>query len=190
MGPISPLAEGKVLQQLDVFCRDFISLSPFLILASSDGRDGVDASPRGDAPGFVRVLDDTTLLIPDRRGNNRVDTFDNVLKSPGVGLIFLVPGIGETLRVNGVADIVTDADILEPMAVQNAVPKLGLRIRVREVYFHCAKAIIRSKLWADDYKVERDVFPSLGRILAAQTNIGSAEETSAAIAEAYRSRLY
>ena len=121
-GQLSPLAEKKVLYHLDKFCRDFIALSPFLVLASSDGKGNADASPRGDGPGFVAVLDDKSLLIPDRRGNNRVDTFGNILASPGVGLIFLVPGINETLRINGKAEITQDPALLTPLAVQNVVP--------------------------------------------------------------------
>jgi PPOX class probable FMN-dependent enzyme len=124
-GPVNPLAEHKVLPRLDGFCRDFIALSPFVVLATSDGAGGADASPRGDAPGFVQVLDDRTLLIPDRRGNNRVDSFGNILTSPGVGLIFLVPGINETLRVNGSARITRDPTLLEPLAVQGRCRRSG-----------------------------------------------------------------
>lgn len=114
-GEVDALARNKVIHRLDGFCRDFIALSPFLVIASSDGAGNVDATPRGDAPGFVAVADDVTLVIPDRRGNNRVDTLSNVLASPGVGLIFFVPGINETLRVNGNAAITQDAALLTPL---------------------------------------------------------------------------
>src|SRR4029079_10137083 len=146
VGAVNPLAERKVLPALDRFCRDFIALSPLLVLASVDKAGAADASPRGDAPGFVRVLDDKTLLIPDRRGNNRVDTFGNILASPGVGLIFMVPGIKETLRVNGKAEISQDPALLTPLAVQNVPPVIGLKVTVDECYFHCGKALMRSKL--------------------------------------------
>ncbi|TDR90082.1 pyridoxamine 5'-phosphate oxidase family protein [Enterovirga rhinocerotis] len=189
-GKLSPLAEKKVLDRVDKFCRDFIALSPFLVLASSDGKGNADASPRGDAPGFVAVLDDRTLLIPDRRGNNRVDTFGNILASPGVGLIFLVPGINETLRINGRAEICQDADLLTPLTVQNITPAIGLKVHVEETYFHCGKALMRSKLWNQEAQVERHSFPTLGRIIAEQTAAIEVEEAEKTMEEAYRTRLY
>ncbi|MDU0340162.1 pyridoxamine 5'-phosphate oxidase family protein [Bosea rubneri] len=190
VGEVHLLAERKVLDRLDHFCRDFIALSPFLVLASSDSEGRADASPRGDGPGFVQVLDEKTLLIPDRRGNNRVDSFGNVLSSPGVGLVFFVPGINETLRVNGRARLTCDEALLEPTTVQEKTPKLGLLVEVDEAYFHCGKALIRSKLWAQDAQVERGSFPTLGRIVAEQTKAVDAAEADANLEEAYRTRLY
>ncbi len=190
VGEVHLLAERKVLDRLDHFCRDFIALSPFLVLASSDSEGRADASPRGDGPGFVQVLDEKTLLIPDRRGNNRVDTFGIVLSSPGVGLVFFVPGINETLRVNGRARLTRDEALLEPTTVQEKTPKLGLLVEVDEAYFHCGKALIRSKLWAQDAQVERGSFPTLGRIVAEQTKAVDAAEADANLEEAYRTRLY
>jgi uncharacterized protein len=187
---VSPLAEKKVLDHLDKFCRDFIALSPFLVIASSDGAGGADASPRGDAPGFVAVVDKKTLLIPDRRGNNRVDTFGNILASPGVGLIFLVPGINETLRINGRAEISQDPELLTPLAVQNVVPAIGLKVHVEQSYFHCGKALMRSKLWNPAVQVERNSFPTLGRIIAEQTAAIEVEVAEKVMEEAYRTRLY
>ncbi|MET0675695.1 MAG: pyridoxamine 5'-phosphate oxidase family protein [Bradyrhizobium sp.] len=189
-GQVSPLAEKKVLDHLDKFCRDFIALSPFLVIASSDGAGGSDASPRGDAPGFVAVVDNKTLLIPDRRGNNRVDTFGNILASPGVGLIFFVPGINETLRINGRAEISQDAELLTPLAVQNVVPVIGLKVHVEQTYFHCGKALMRSKLWNPAAQVERNSFPTLGRIIAEQTAAIEVEVAEKVMEEAYRTRLY
>ncbi|MBR0739467.1 pyridoxamine 5'-phosphate oxidase family protein [Bradyrhizobium liaoningense] len=189
-GQLNQLAEKKVLNHLDKFCRDFIALSPFLVLASSDGKGHADASPRGDAPGFVAVLDDKTLLIPDRRGNNRVDTFGNILASPGIGLIFLVPGVNETLRVNGRAEISQDAELLTPLAMQNVVPIIGLKIHVEETFFHCGKALMRSKLWNPAAQVERNSFPTLGRIVAEQTAAIAVEEAEKVMEEGYRTRLY
>ncbi|RDJ27650.1 pyridoxamine 5'-phosphate oxidase family protein [Bosea caraganae] len=190
IGPVNPLAERKVLARLDRFCRDFIALSPFLVVASGDGKGGADASPRGDAPGFVRVLDETTLLIPDRRGNNRVDTFGNILAAPGIGLVFMVPGINETLRVNGQASVTRDPALLAPSTVQERPPLTGLLVAVDEVFFHCGKALIRSKLWDPATQVERSSFPTLGRIVAEQTKAIEVAEAEANLEEAYRSRLY
>ncbi len=189
-GPINPLADKKVMPFLDTFCRDFIALSPFLVLASSDGEGRADASPRGDAPGFVAVLDDRTLLIPDRLGNKRVDSFGNILAAPGVGLIFMVPGINETLRVNGRAAITRDAALLAPLVAGGKVPTVGLLVHVDETFFHCGKALMRSKLWDAGAQVPRDAFPTLGRIIAEQTasiDVATAEKT---MEEAYRLRLY
>ena len=190
VGEVHLIAERKVLDRLDHFCRDFIALSPFLVLASSDSEGRADASPRGDGPGFVQVLDEKTLLIPDRRGNNRVDSFGNVLSSPGVGLVFFVPGINETLRVNGRARLTRDTALLEPTTVQEKTPKLGLLVTVDEAYFHCGKALIRSKLWSQEVQVERGSFPTLGRIVAEQTRVVDAAEADANLEEAYRTRLY
>jgi PPOX class probable FMN-dependent enzyme len=189
-GEISSLAEKKVLHHIDKFCRDFIAISPFLVLASSDGTGRADASPRGDGPGFVAVLDDKTLLIPDRRGNNRVDTFNNILESPGVGLIFFVPGIDETLRINGRAEITQDEALLAPLAMSGIVPTIGLKVHVEDTYFHCGKALLRSRLWKPESQVERSSFPPLGRIIAEQTAAIAAEEAEKTIEEGYRTRLY
>jgi hypothetical protein len=136
------------------------------------------------------VLDDTTLLIPDRRGNNRVDTFSNVLAAPGVGLIFFVPGIDETLRVNGKAEITQDPELLTPLAAQNVAPTIGLQVHVEDAYFHCGKALMRARLWDPATQVERKAFPSLGRVIAEQTSAVGVEAAEKAIAEGYRTRLY
>ncbi|HEY7548899.1 MAG TPA: pyridoxamine 5'-phosphate oxidase family protein [Hyphomicrobiaceae bacterium] len=189
-GEVRLLAEKKVQHSLDRFCRNFIALSPFLVIASSDGKGNADATPRGDSPGFVAVLDDTTLLIPDRRGNNRVDTFSNVLAAPGVGLIFFVPGIDETLRVNGKAEITQDPELLTPLAAQNVAPTIGLQVHVEDAYFHCGKALMRARLWDPATQVERKAFPSLGRVIAEQTSAVGVEAAEKAIAEGYRTRLY
>jgi hypothetical protein len=189
-GRVSALAEKKVIHRLDRFCRDFIALSPFLVIASGDGDGNLDATPRGDAPGFVAVLDDATLLIPDRRGNNRVDTLGNVLASPGVGLIFFVPGINETLRVNGNAELSQDAALLQPLTAHGVAPTMGIKVDVREAYFHCGKALIRSRLWDAETQVERRSFPTLGRIIAEQTAAVAVEAAEQSVEEDYRTRLY
>jgi uncharacterized protein len=189
-GKVSLLAEKKVLHRLDKFCRDFIALSPFLVIASSDGKGNADATPRGDGPGFVAVLDDKTLLIPDRRGNNRADTFSNILAAPGIGLIFFVPGVDETLRVNGKAEITQDAELLTPLAAQDVAPTIGLKVHVEDAYFHCGKALMRARLWDPAAQIARKAFPSLGRIIAEQTAAIEVETAEQAIEEAYRTKLY
>jgi uncharacterized protein len=189
-GPPSERSLKKQLNRLDHHCRAFIARSPFLVIATADPSGRCDASPKGDAPGFVQVIDDETLLIPDRLGNNRTDTLGNLLERPGVGLIFFVPGLNETLRVNGTARITVDPVLLEPLAVNRQVPRSGLLITAEEVYFHCGKALIRSDLWNPEKQLRRSEFPSLGEILADQIGGISREESDRAIAESYRTRLY
>jgi PPOX class probable FMN-dependent enzyme len=190
-GAASERALKKQLSRFDKHCRAFIARSPFLVIASSDPSGRCDASPKGDAPGFVEILDDETLLIPDRLGNNRVDTIGNLLERPGVGLIFFVPGLAETLRVNGRARITTDPALLEPLAVNGKAPRSGILVSADEVYFHCGKALIRSDLWNPEKQLRRSEFPSLGRILADQIGGGiTVEESERLTAESYRTRLY
>jgi PPOX class probable FMN-dependent enzyme len=189
-GEISGLSKQKELTRLDKHCRAFIALSPFLVLATSDDAGRLDASPRGDAPGFVLVLDDTTLLLPDRPGNNRVDSYNNIVANPGVATVFFVPGIEETLRVNGRARVTTDAALLAAAEAMGKVPRAGLLIDVEQAFFHCAKALKRSHLWDASRHVERSAFPSLGKIIADQTAQITAEEAEARIDDGYRNRLY
>jgi uncharacterized protein len=189
-GPPNERSVKKQLSRFDKHCRAFIARSPFLVIASSDPSGRCDASPKGDAPGFVQVLDDQTLLIPDRLGNNRVDTLGNLLARPGLGLIFFVPGLNETLRVNGRARVTTDPGVLEPLAVNGKVPRSGIVVTAEEIYFHCGKALIRSDLWNPEKQLRRSEFPSLGRILADQIGGISAEDSERLTAESYRTRLY
>ena len=189
-GPPGELARRKQLAALDRHARAFIALSPFLVIASADAAGRADATPRGDAPGFVAVIDDSTLLIPDRRGNNRVDTMLNIAENPHVGLLFLVPGIDETLRVNGTAQITTDVSLLAPLAAQGKIPAAGLLVRIEEIFFHCGKALIRSQLWDVERQVERRSFPTLGRIIADQIAGADPRTCEQAIEESYRDRLY
>ncbi len=183
-------AVKKQLPRLEKHSRAFIALSPFLVIASTDPDGRCDASPKGDMPGFVRVLDDETLLIPDRLGNNRVDTIGNLLSCPGVGLIFFVPGLRETLRVNGRAHVTTDPALLAPCAVGGKLPRSGIVVHAEEVYFHCGKALIRSDLWNPDKHVPRGAWPSLGRIIAEQVGNMDPDEAERQTAESYRTRLY
>ena len=186
----SELARKKCLSRLDRHCRKFISLSPFLCIGTSRS-DGGDVSPRGDAPGFVRVLDDTTILIPDRPGNNLLDSLSNVTENPNVGILFMIPGIEETLRINGVASVVTDGDALASMEVNGKRPRSALKVEVREAFLHCAKAIRRSRLWDDDYRVDRGTFPTLGRMLTDQMETDlTPEEAEERVQDSLRNRLY
>jgi uncharacterized protein len=174
----------KQLTTIDVHARRFIELSPFVVLASA-GAAGVDASPRGGAPGFVRVLDARTLWIPDSPGNNRLDSLRNIVERGDVGLLFLIPGVDETLRINGRATLTTDPDTLARCADAKRTPKLVIRVDVREVYLHCAKAFMRSKLWASDSRVPRDTLPTMGQMLSDQTGIAIAPETQEEMARRY-----
>lgn len=182
-------ASRKLMPRLDKHARAFIALSPFLVIASR-GPGGGDCSPRGDGPGFVRVVDDNTVLIPDRKGNNLLDTLGNVVADPEVGLLFFVPGVAETLRANGTARIVTDPALLEPMAVRGQVPVSAIEVQIRQVYFHCGRSLIRAKLWDPDTRIERGSFPSLGRIIADQVAGVDAEAADQRLQEAYTTRLY
>ena len=165
MGEPPPACVAKTLATLDRHCRAFIARSPFVLIASSNARGRVDVSPKGDAPGFVQVLDDSTLAIPDRPGNRRADTFTNVLENPRVGLIFLVPGKSETLRVSGTARIVRDTDLRESMAARGRTPDFALAVEVDEAFFHCSKCIIRSSLWMPQAWPALDGLPSLAQTM-------------------------
>lgn len=191
------LAVAKAIDHLDKYCRAFIARSPFLTIAtaSADGRG--DVSPRGDQPGFVQVLDDHTLFIPDRPGNNRLDTMTNVIANPEVGLLFLVPGFEDCLRVNGQAQLVCDATLLDAASVNGKTPKIGIRVAVGEAYLHCAKAIRRARLWDTASRHDRAELPSLGRMILEQTAPPEAPpaadfvaEVDTLIEENYRTTLY
>jgi hypothetical protein len=149
--------------------RKLIEAAPFVVLGTS-GPDGLDCSPRGDPPGFVRVIDERTLVIPDRRGNNRIDSLRNLVRDPRVALLFLIPGVGETMRVIGRAKISTDPKLTESSAVNGKVPKCVLTVTVEKAYFQCTKAIIRSKLWDPKSIVDRKTFPTPGSIIAELTD--------------------
>ena len=167
--PTHTLAALKSLPILDPHAQEFIRRSPFLTIGTQN-RDGkADVSPRGDPSGFVRVLDDRTLAIPDRPGNNRLDTLSNILANPNVGLLFLVPGFDDTLRVNGTARLSTDPELLQSMAVNDRVPTLAIVVTVAEVFLHCAKAFRRSRLWDPDARQDRTAMPSLLKMILDQT---------------------
>jgi PPOX class probable FMN-dependent enzyme len=155
----------KLTDRVNELTAQFIERSPFVCVATADPEGGVDVSPRGDPAGFVRVLDERTLLVPERPGNRIADTLRNLLADPRIALLFLIPGIGDTFRVNGRAVITDDAELLAPSAVDGKVPKLGLLVSVEEAYTHCPKAFIRSGLWNPDLHIDRSQLPSSGAIL-------------------------
>ncbi|KAI3590060.1 Phosphohydrolase (MutT/nudix family protein) [Cupriavidus sp. U2] len=156
---------AKEVDYLHPHYRAFVEASPFCLLSTMN-KQGGDCSPRGDAPGFVQVLDDRTLLLPDRRGNNRIDSLRNILADPRVGLLFLVPGVNETLRVSGTATVSTDPDLIARCMMQDKAPTTVLVIRIHSVFFQCARALLRSRLWLADAQVPREALPSTGTMLA------------------------
>ena len=186
------LAVLKQLDRLDAHCRNFLARSPFAVIGSTRPGRGTDVSPRGDAPGFARVLDDHTIAIPDRPGNNRLDTLSNIVTDADVGLLFFIPGIDETLRINGTAKLSRDTELLSAAAVRGREPRLVILVTVREAFLHCGKALKRSRLWHDDYRVDKKSFPSLGRMIVEQTKPKdvTVEQAETFIAENYVTGLY
>jgi len=186
------LAVLKQLDRLDAHCRNFLAHSPFAVIGSTRPGRGTDVSPRGDAPGFAHVLDDNTIAIPDRPGNNRLDTMSNIVTDAEVGLLFFIPGIDETLRINGTARLSHDPALLAAAAVNGREPRLIILVTVKEAFLHCGKALKRSKLWHDDYRVEKRNFPSLGRMIVEQTKPANVtvEQADAFVEEGYANKLY
>lgn len=183
-----PLA--KQLDRLERHCRRFIELSPFLVMGTQ-GADGLgDVTPRGEQPGFVHVLDDHTVAIPDRPGNNRLDSMTNILANPAVALIFLIPGIDETFRINGHAEIRDDAELLRRFEVNGKLPRAVILVHVVEAYLHCAKALMRSRLWDADAQVDRPVLPTMAEMLRDQTGGAVELESPEDMRERYRRVLY
>lgn len=186
------LSLRKQLSSLDQHCRAFIAHSPFLLIGTSNATGRGDVSPKGDPPGFVQVLDDRTLMIPDRPGNRRLDSLLNILENPQVGLLFLVPGVEETLRVNGRATLVRDEELLETAIVNGKRPHLAIVVEVQEAFIHCAKALKRSHLWDYDSQVERSELPSMAQMMMDQANPSDCtiDELEERIKESYKTRLY
>lgn len=180
----------KTLARLDEHMRQFIALSPFVCMGTGS-EAGADVTPRGDQPGFVQVADETTLLIPDWPGNNRLDSLSNLVANPQVGLLFMIPGVNETLRVNGVAEISTASELVERWNVSGKRPRAVLRVSVREAYMHCGKALIRSRLWDPASQIARDRLPTYGQMLKDQASVReSAEEIQASVLDGYKRGLY
>ncbi|WP_027556821.1 pyridoxamine 5'-phosphate oxidase family protein [Bradyrhizobium sp. Cp5.3] len=172
----SPRVIAKARPAVDAHAKKFIEMSPFCVLATSGADGSVDASPRGGSTGFVHVAGPNQLLMPDRSGNNRIDSFRNVVEGSGfVHLLFFVPGIDETLRVGGRGTLSADPDLLASMVEFGKPPRAVLNVAVSEVYFHCGKALMRSKLWSPDVKVQRSVMPSISQVIHDQTSLGEPE---------------
>jgi len=172
----SPRVIAKARPEIDAHAEKFIAMSPFCVLATSGSDGSVDASPRGGNPGFIRVAGPNRLLMPDRPGNNRIDSFRNIVEGSGlVQLIFFVPGIDETLRVGGSGTLSAEPDLLASMEEFGKLPRAVLSIDVREAYFHCGKALMRSRLWSPEARVERSDFPSISQVIHDQTRLGDPE---------------
>ncbi|MCB2001739.1 MAG: pyridoxamine 5'-phosphate oxidase family protein [Burkholderiaceae bacterium] len=191
LGEPSPRVLSKVIDHIDVHCRGFIARSPFLLLATADGQGKVDVSPKGDPAGFVQVLDDHTLAIPERLGNRLADSFLNMLERPQVGLLFMIPGKSETLRAGGTARIVQDDWLLEKMAVRGKKPQLATVVTVHRMFFHCAKCVMRSDLWRPEGWPDLEGVPTLAQAIIDHARLSdSVEQVQAGLDESYRDRLY
>lgn len=189
-GEKMPAAVVKEIDHINGSYRKLIEKAPFVAVATS-GPEGLDCSPKGDAPGFVRILDEKTLAIPDRPGNNRIDGFRNIVRDPRIALLFLIPGVGETLRVNGRASISIDPELMRSFAVNGKLPRCVLIVHIDSIYFHCSKAIVRSKLWDEKTKVDRSSLPSTGSIIAelSQGRLGG-EAYDRELPERIKTQLY
>lgn len=170
-------AKDKVLTTLEKHAINFIKSSPFLVMSSSSEAGKQDASPRGGSPGFVKVLDNNTLIIPDAKGNNRVDSISNILETDSIGLLFLIPGINETLRINGSAYLSTDESCLQLFSKEKNPPIACIHVTVEESFLHCAKAFMRSQLWDASAQIDRDTFPTIGKMLNDQLGSNAEPET-------------
>ncbi len=192
LGEPRELLIKKQLSALDRHCRAFIALSPFLLLGTANANGQCDVSPRGDAPGFVLALDDRTLVIPDRPGNRRIDSLRNIVTHGGVGLLFIIPGVEETLRINGRACIVRDADLLARMEAQGKIPEIAIVVEVEEAFLQCPKALKRSRLWDTTTWPERGALPTLAQMIHDQVPMPdvTVEALDAAFERGYRERLY
>lgn len=193
--PIHELAIKKQQTKIDQHARDFIARSPFVCLGTHNDDGLSDVSPRGDAPGFVQILDETTIAIPDRPGNNRLDTLSNITHNANIGLMFIIPGFDDTLRINGTAYLTTDPELLASMAVKGQVPKIAILVDIKELYMHCAKAFRRSKLWVPASIQNRNDMPSLMKIMLDQADEAPDDQQEmnkldAALEEAYQKSMY
>lgn len=191
LGPDFPIQISKVIDHIDAHCRAWIERTPFIVISSADAAGAMDVSPKGDPPGFVKILDDRTLAIPDRLGNHRGDTFKNVLENPKVGILFVIPRRTEVVRISGSARIVKDPDLLAEMAVNGKVPDLALLVHVEEAMFHCGKAMIRSRMWQPEEWGSIDGLPTYGQALKDHGNLSDPiEDLEAIVARNEAERLY
>lgn len=190
-GEPSAAAARKQLSALEPHTRRFLSKSPFVLIGSQDRAGHADVTPKGDRPGFVEVLDDTTIAIPDRPGNARIDTWLNVIENPSVGLLFLIPGMNETLRINGTARLTTDIGLCERLGMNGRPARAVLVVSITEVFMHCAKAFIRSSLWQSDSWPDRKDMPTLGEIMRDQlASVETAEEIDQRLDRNYQTALW
>jgi PPOX class probable FMN-dependent enzyme len=185
----TPRVVAKARPSIDEYAKKFIALSPFCVLATSGTDGSVDASPRGGNPGFVHVEGPNALLMPDRAGNNRIDSFRNIVEGSGrLQLIFFVPGIDETLRVGGSGTLTADPELIAAMVEFGKPPRAVLRVDVQEAYFHCGKALMRSRLWSSEARIDRAAFPSISQVIHNQTSLGE-PECQAAVEARYKTQL-
>ncbi|UOR10351.1 pyridoxamine 5'-phosphate oxidase family protein [Halobacillus amylolyticus] len=191
-GTPGKLADNKVIQHIDDLTKQFLAHSPFVVVSTSNAKGECDSSPRGDTPGFTYVLDNKHLLIPERMGNKRIDSMKNILENPNIGLLFMVPGLEETLRINGEATIVKDEDLLSKLEAQGHIPKVGIVVHVNECFIHCAKAFKRSKLWRPEQWPDTTNLPSPAKIMAAHAKLAGHDEekVQSSLNESYNERLY
>ncbi|MBP2242426.1 PPOX class probable FMN-dependent enzyme [Cytobacillus eiseniae] len=192
LGTPSKTVENKTIDHLDVHCKEFISKTPIVFISTSDISGNCDTSPRGDESGFIHIIDEHHFVIPERPGNKRMDSLRNILANPHIGLLFVIPGLEETLRINGTAKIIRDASILEEMTSHGKTPLLGIAVQVEECYIHCAKAFKRSKLWQPDSWPQKSALPYPPKILADHVNLPNVDSESirASLEESYSKRLY
>jgi len=183
-------AADKVIYKLEKHSKQFISLSPFCLMATFNIAGSADVSPKGDAPGFVQMPNDKTLLIPDRPGNNRIDGLCNIIGTPSIGLLFLIPGVMETLRVNGTAEISIDETLLSRFEVQGKLPKSVIIVTIEEIFLHCAKSIMRSSLWDNTAQIDRKDLPTISEMINDQIGSKEAIETNADMIARYKKSLY
>ncbi len=188
--PTGKRAITKEISAFDQYCHDYLALSPFMVIGSQSKEGLADVSPRGDRPGFVRIIDEKTLAIPDRPGNNRLDTLSNILENPNVSLIFLVPGVNETFRVNGKAEIRDDDELMHMFEVNGKRPRSVILVHMETAYMHCAKALMRSKLWDPSQKIERSQLPSMSEWMVAHNTAEIKPESTEDMEKRYASQLY
>ncbi len=187
--PPSDRAVRKEIDHLDAHCREFIAMSPFMLMASAARSGECDCSPKGGPPGFVPVLDQHRLLIPDATGNRRVDSLQNLLENPHVGLVFLIPGMGETLRVNGTVELTRDPELLGPLQTGGRPAALAIVVHVQQAYLHCAKSIMRSGIWRSDTWAGQDELPSAAEILSTHTGLGDAAAVAEHLRDSYVNQI-
>jgi uncharacterized protein len=183
-------AVKKQLPRLDQHCRNYLKLARFAVLSTCDAQGNMDASPRGGEAGFVKVIDDNTVIIPDWSGNNRLDTYSNIVDTGRIGAIFMVPGVDEALRINGTASLRRDEAFTSQCEVNGRFPKLVVHIAVKEAYLHCAKAIMRAQLWQPEAKVERAALPTMNEMLRDQIGQTEPAEPQAAMVARHKTQLY